>query len=251
MIRIRPALVPSLVVIILVTIAVMLGNWQAERHIWKENLLSDMRIKFKENSTLLPIATLRLKGQPSPILGEDAGLELLKRHDSTLVKVMGHFLKYPLFFRVAKHPYLGSGFEVVAAFKAKEGVIPVVMGIIPADKKDKFLPPKKDMTIYGMLRLPEKNKNQDVPSGGLIGQVPMNIYLKQFGEELLPNYMILTQQNKFDNNIITKHTDQFVANIPNNHFLYMWTWFLLAGTLIVIYIVWHYQTGRLAVGKKK
>lgn len=247
MIIFRPALKPTLFVICATILCVYLALWQKDRAVWKENLLSNMTQKWREQPSLLPIISLRLKGDKDAVMGNKNTLNLMQRDELSLVTVTGKFLSYPLFYRTANHAQFGQGYEVIAPFRASEGVIPVVMGIIPADKKQSYLPPDNPMTLIGALRLPETDNGSDVRPRDLVAQVPFNFYYKIFKSELLPNYITATQHNHFGAFPVPKNTGEFLENIPNNHITYMWTWLFLAGTLWVVYIVWHYQNSRLKI----
>ena len=230
---------------------IYLGLWQKDRAVWKNNMLSEIQQKWTSEPKPLPIAALSLKGDKNAAYGAPSALSLIENDNMDLVTVAGKFLEKPLFYRTANHISFGRGYEVIAAFKAQEGIIPISLGIIPDEHKENYLPPLNIRSVTGILRLPKADNGTKPDHKDLIADIPFSSFHDIFSDDLLPIWITATTHNQFDDIVKPKKTEAFIKNIPNNHNTYMWTWFLLAGTLWVVYIAWHYNTQRLCFGSKK
>jgi len=251
MVSFRPALWPTLMMVLMSTLMIYLGLWQKDRSVWKHNLLADIQKKWTSEPKPLPVAVLSIKGDKKAIYGEENSLSLLETHNMDLISVTGEFLTEPLFYRTANHISFGRGYEIVAGFKAEEGIIPISLGIIPAKSKESYLPPIGTLSVTGILRLPKLDNGTKPEHKGLIADIPFSSFYNEFSNELLPLYLTATTENHFDDLVRPRKIESFIKNIPNNHNTYMWTWFLLAGTLWVVYVAWHYHTKRLCFTLKK
>lgn len=248
MVRFRPALVPTLMLIVMSSVMIYLGLWQKDRAVWKENLLANMLQKWSSPPEMLPVSVIRLKGDKDAIFGKEATLNAYEDTDLTLVEVKGTLLKEPFFFRPGRHAAFGKGFEVIAALKShrpEEGIIPIALGVVPLNMRKTYQLPEGDVNITGMLRLPQP-ANKILPDHkDLVATVPFGSFYKLFGEELLPISVTATEPTDFGAYPKPRNTKDFLANIPNNHKTYMWTWFMLAGIMLLMYIFWHSHHGRL------
>ena len=251
MISFRPALWPTIMMVLMSALMIYLGLWQMDRAVWKNNLLNDIRQKWNSEPKPLPIAALSIKGDKNAIYGQGDAFTLLEDNHMDLITVTGEFLNEPLFYRTANHISFGRGYEVVAGFKSHEGIIPISLGIIPDKQKESYLPPIGKMSVTGILRFAALDNGTRPKHKDLIAAIPFSSFYDRFSGDLLPIYITATTHNQLDDIVKPRKTESFIQNIPNNHNTYMWTWFLLAGTLWVVYIAWHYHTKRLCFGRKK
>lgn len=248
----KPAFIPTLLCAMMIAIMVALGLWQKDRAVWKADLLTHLTQQLNAKPELLPISALSQKGDKNALLAEEGALELLKPFDLKLMKVQGHFLPKPVFFRPVSSDEYGRGFEVIAPFKAQEGIVIVNLGFIPDTYKEKPATtyiPQKNMELVGFLRLPQKDGGKMLKDGDLIANIPFMSFYQVFKSELLPLSLSATG-GQFKPYPKGRGAEFFIGNIPNNHIVYMWTWFALAVILMVIYTLWHYYTGRLRFEEK-
>lgn len=223
--------------IVLVALAVLaaLGTWQLERRAWKADLIADLAAKLA-----LPPAGL------GEILTDDAGLEYRP------VQVSGRF-RHDKELYLAARSYQGKpGYHVITPLlldEAPDGIDAVLIdrGWVPADRR---APASRaagqvagTVTVTGIARRPVKpnwftpdnlpSRNQwywvdvaamaaDLSERAGIDQVaPLLI---EAGPEPNPGGLPVGGRTRVE--------------LPNNHLQYALTWYALAATLVVIYLIW-------------
>ena len=247
MIRLRPALWPTLISLPILVLSLTLGTWQLERREWKRDILDRMAM----NQAAAPISLEELlKGDPL-------------RHEYGRVKVAGTFEHDKEFHLAARSLKNKVGLQVVTPLKTDDGrVVLFDRGWIPSEKKD---PPKRAegqiagrVELTGVVRrsqvrrqyapenVPDKNVwfHVDVPLMRQLAGAPRDPKLDTFffDADAAPNPggVPVGGQTRLD--------------IPNDHLQYAITWFLIALAMIGVYLAYHWENGRLDVAgptKKK
>lgn len=247
MIRLRPALWPTLISLPILVLSLTLGIWQLERREWKRDILDRMAM----NQAAAPISLDELlKGDPL-------------RHEYGRVKVSGTFEHGKEFHLAARSLKNKVGLQVVTPFRTDDGrVVLFDRGWIPSEKKD---PSKRaegqvagrvDLTgivrrsqvrrQYAPENVPDKNVwfHVDVPLMRQLAGAPSDSKLDTFffDADAAPNPggVPIGGQTRLD--------------IPNDHMQYAITWFLIALAMAGVYLAYHWENGRLDVAgrtKKK
>jgi surfeit locus 1 family protein len=239
-IRFRPSFWPTVIALPMFVVLLGLGFWQLERLHWKEGLIAER--------------AAALASPPAPLPTSLGDAEHLEFHP---VRVSGEFLNDREFFLGASSDGGTTGFHVVTPLRLADGSLVLVnRGWIPGELKD---PGKRaagqlagPVTVEGLLRRPTKGwpswldwalpandcgKNYwfwiDIPAmarcGGLERVLPFTV---DAGPARNPG--------GFPRGGTTR------LGLPNDHLQYAITWFVLAGVLAVIYVVYHRPGGRPA-----
>jgi surfeit locus 1 family protein len=229
-------------VIVLAALAALLalGTWQLERRAWKADLIANLEAKLA-----LPPASL------ADILADDNGEEY-RGIEYRPVRVTGRFRHDQEFYHAARSYKGQNGFHVVTPLlldNAPGGIDAVLIdrGWVPADRQS---PASRaaglvtdTVTVTGIVRRPVKpnwftpdnqpERNQwywaDVPAmtaalnerAGIDQVAPLLI---EAGPAANPGGLPIGGQTRVE--------------LPNNHLQYAATWYALAATLAVIYLIW-------------
>ncbi len=227
--RASPLVVISLVLPVLVML-LLLGNWQVQRLAWKEDLL----------------ATIDTRMQQAPVALE-AALSTWQRDgdvDYLPVTLKGRFLHDREQYFLATHQGQ-SGWYVYTPLQLDDGRAVIVnRGYVPYDLRDParrtWQPIEDTVTIAGLARNPLAEK----PGSLLPDNTPdeRTWYWKDHGsmaqamglagEELLPFFVDVSTTN----GAVSAGPMGGVTRVslPNNHLQYAVTWFGLAAALVVI-----------------
>lgn len=234
----RPRLVPTLFTIPAVLLMLGLGVWQLQRLAWKSELID----AFEARVTAEPTA-------PPPALAPEDVAEWRYRH----VAATGRFL-HDKELQITGKPYKGTaGFHVITPFVTDDGLTVFVnRGWVPEDERrpedrpTTLVPPPA--TVDGVIMragvkgyfVPENEPRNDVwftvrPQAmaehlGLEGPIATGYYIDQLAEEPRPTVMPFGAAR--------------TIAVRNEHLQYAITWFLLAITLIAVYVLWHRQADR-------
>jgi surfeit locus 1 family protein len=240
MIRLRPALWPTLISLPILVLSLTLGVWQLERREWKRDILDRMAA----NQAAAPISLDELlKGDPL-------------RHEYGRVKVTGNFEHGKEFHLAARSLKNKVGLQVVTPLKTDDGRIVLFdRGWIPSEKKDPSRraegQPAGRVELVGIVRrsqikgrfvpdnAPDKNVwfQVDVPLMRQLAGASPDARLDRFflDADAAPNPggAPVGGQTRLD--------------IPNDHMQYALTWFLIALALAGVYLAYHWENGRLDV----
>lgn len=224
----RPTLWPTVFTIPAVLIMIGLSIWQIERLQWKEGLIADREARI----SAAPIEVPAPGTNPSEV-------------EYRRVHLTGHFLHDHEMYLAARSLNSNIGYHIITPMTLTGGeTILVDRGWVPDTKK---LPDARaqgqlqgDLTLDGVVRLPQRqafmqpdnepDKNVwfflDLPAmvakAGL--QARSDIYVEAAASDI-PGIYPLGGQTRI--------------NLPNDHLQYAITWALLAGALIVIYVIYH------------
>ena len=240
MIRLRPALWPTLISLPILVLSLGLGIWQMERREWKRDILD--RLATNQAAAPLTLDEL-LRGDPL-------------RHEYGRVKVAGSFLHDKEFHLAARSLKNKVGLQVVTPLRTDDGrIVLFARGWIPSEKKE---PPKRAegqvvgrIELTGIVRrsqvrrqyapenVPDKNVwfHVDVPLMRQLAGAPPDARLDSFflDADAAPNPggVPIGGQTRLD--------------IPNDHLQYAITWFLLALALAGVYLAYHWENGWLEI----
>ena len=121
MIRLRPALWPTLISLPILVLSLSLGVWQMERREWKRDILD--RLTTNQAAAPMPLDDL-LRGDPL-------------RHEYGRVKIAGSFVHDKEFHLAARSLKNKVGLQLVTPFKTDDGRILLFnRGWIPSEKKE-------------------------------------------------------------------------------------------------------------------
>ena len=247
MIRLRPALWPTLISLPILVLSLSLGVWQMERREWKRDILD--RLTTNQAAAPMPLDDL-LRGDPL-------------RHEYGRVKIAGSFVHDKEFHLAARSLKNKVGLQLVTPFKTDDGRILLFnRGWIPSEKKE---PAKRAegqgtgrVELTGIVRrnqerrqfapenVPDKNVwfHVDVPLMRRLAGAPPDLKLEAFflDADAAPNPggVPIGGQTRLD--------------IPNDHLKYAITWFLMVLALAGVYLAYHWENGRLEIAgrtKKK
>ena len=247
MIRLRPALWPTLISLPILVLSLSLGVWQMERREWKRDILD--RLTTNQAAAPMPLDDL-LRGDPL-------------RHEYGRVKIAGSVVHDKEVHLAARSLKNKVGLQLVTPFKTDDGRILLFnRGWIPSEKKE---PAKRAegqgtgrVELTGIVRrnqerrqfapenVPDKNVwfHVDVPLMRRLAGAPPDLKLDAFflDADAAPNPggVPIGGQTRLD--------------IPNDHLKYAITWFLMVLALAGVYLAYHWENGRLEIAgrtKKK
>lgn len=234
----RPRLWPTLFTVPAVILMLGLSVWQLQRLAWKTELID----AFETRVSAEPSA-------PPAEIDPDQFAEWRYRH----VAATGRYL-HDKELQITGKPYKGTaGFHVITPFVTDDGLTVFVnRGWVPekqrrpADRPETLVPPPA--TFDGVVRqaglkgdfVPENEPQNDVwftvePRAmaahlGLDGQVAAGYFVDQLAEGPNPTALPFGATR--------------TISVRNEHLQYAVTWFLLALTLIAVYVIWHRQADR-------
>jgi len=238
--QLRPALWPSVVSLVIFSVALGLGIWQMERREWKRGILDRMAV----NQAAAPISLDELlKGDPL-------------RHEYGRVKVAGTFVHDKEFYLAARSLKNKVGLQVVTPLRTDDGRIVLFdRGWIPQEAKDPARRAAGQVSgrveLTGVLRrnqerrqfAPENEPDRniwfhvDVPlMRSMAGGKPdpkLDAFFLDADAAANPGGLPVGGQTRFD--------------IPNDHLQYAITWFLIALALAGVYLAYHWENGRLTL----
>ena len=241
MVRLRPALWPTLISLPILVLSLSLGIWQMERREWKLDILD--RLTANQAAAALTLDEL-LRGDPL-------------RHEYGRVKVAGTFMHDKEFHLAARSLKNKVGMQVVTPLKTDDGRIVLFdRGWIPSEKKEPAQRAEGQVAgrveLTGIVRrsqikgrfvpdnAPDKNVwfQVDVPlMRQLAGAAPdpgLDTFFLEADATPNPGGVPVGGQTRLD--------------IPNDHLQYAITWFLIALALAGVYLAYHWENGRLDIG---
>lgn len=234
----RPRLWPTLFTLPAVVLMLALGVWQLQRLAWKTELIDAFEARVAAEPA----------DPPAALTSDDMPEWRFRR-----ITAEGRFL-HDKEIQITGKPYKGTaGFHVITPFVTDAGLTVFVnRGWVPEeqrrpeDRPTSLVPPPA--TIDGVVQqagvkgyfVPENEPQNDVwftvrPQKmaehlDLEGPIATGYYIDQLGEEPRPTALPFGAERSI--------------TVRNEHLQYAITWFLLAITLIVVYVLWHRQADR-------
>ena len=241
MLRFRPMLVPTLWLVPALVLLIGLGIWQVQRLHWKENLIATVNARI---------------AAPAIPLGEALG-QGIGRNEWRHVSASGKFLNGKEIYLFASSREGEPGEHVITPFVLDDGrMVLIDRGFVPENLRDPATRTAGQLqgrqAVTGVLRLsqdpgfftpnPDFAKRQwfvrDV--AGMSGMAGVRVAAP-----------VMIEADATANPGGWPKGGQTRVDFPNNHLQYAITWFGLAIALTVIYLTYHFNHGRLGVGRKR
>lgn len=230
----RPRLWPTLFTVPAVLMMLGLGFWQLDRLAWKSALIDS----FESRVSQPPV--------PPPATIEDID-EWRFRH----VRATGRFL-HDREIHLTGRPFEGnSGFHVLTPLVIEGGpTVLVNRGWVPMDRRRPESRPETlpagEVTVDGIIQQAGR-KGYFVPENEPGREIWFTVQIDEMAAHLgvgpLADYYIdALRPHRRPSELPVGAVAEI--NVRNEHLQYAATWFLLAATLIVVYVVWHRQTAR-------
>jgi surfeit locus 1 family protein len=233
--RFRPLPGFTILAALMFALLLALGFWQLHRLQWKLALIAEMA----QNMHTAPLSM----GQVEKI-----GVAAAQYHRVTL---RGHYLNYREVYIFATDPKGGPIYHVWTPLLLEGGGIMMIdRGVVPPALRDPHTRPSGQLEgerlVAGVLRIPD--------GPGLFTPAPQLAqhvwYAKDLpgvarAEHLILLAPVIIEADAAPNPGGWPRGGQTVVALPNDHLQYAITWFLLAGCLVVVYLVYHRARGRL------
>ena len=240
MLKLRPLLWPTIIMLPIFLFSLSLGVWQMERRAWKRDILD--RIATSQAAPPMPFDEL-VKGDPL-------------RLEYGRVKVAGTFLHDKEFYLAARSLKDKVGMQVVTPLRTDSGAIILFdRGWIPSEKKEPAkraegqLPGRVELT--GIVRRTQEKRQfapDNDPAKNFWFHVDVPLMRKMAGAPPDPRLdTFFLDADAAPNPGGVPIGGQTRLDIPNDHLQYAITWFLLALALAGVYLAYHWENGRLTV----
>jgi surfeit locus 1 family protein len=240
MLKLRPLLWPTIVMLPIVLFSLSLGVWQMERRAWKRDILD--RIATNQAAAPLTLDEL-LKGDPL-------------RFEYGRVKVSGSFLHNKEFYLAARSLKNKVGMQVVTPVRTDDGIIVLFdRGWIPSEKKE---PAKRaegqrpgKVELVGIVRRSQIKRQfapDNDPARNFWFHVDVPVMRQMAGgkpDPVLDSFFLEADATPNPGGIPVG--GQTRLDIPNDHLQYAITWFLIALAGVGVYLAYHWENGRLTV----
>jgi surfeit locus 1 family protein len=240
MLKLRPLLWPTIVMLPIFLFSLSLGVWQMERRAWKRDILD--RIATNQASAPMTLEEL-LKGDPL-------------RFEYGRVRVSGSFLHDREFYLAARSLKSKVGMQVVTPLRTDDGVIVLFdRGWIPSEKKDPArraegqLPGRVD--LVGIVRRSQIKRQfapDNDPARNFWFHVDVPAMRRIAGgrpDPVLDSFFLEADATPNPGGVPVG--GQTRLDIPNDHLQYAITWFLIALAGAGVYLAYHWENGRLTI----
>ena len=186
---------------------VSLGVWQTKRLAWKETILENINYNLRAEPSSLP-----------------TGLNNTE-HNYKMVKVEG-YLEPRSIFILTPVKGSGAGFRVISPFKQKDGSkILVDRGVIKEKEKLRVKTSGQQRVVVGYLSWPNET-DYFTPEPNFTLNIWFSRDLEKMAKFLKTQpILVVATENRLDASI--KMQDP-TNDIPNNHFQYAITWFMMS-----------------------
>jgi surfeit locus 1 family protein len=240
MIRLRPALWPTLISLPVFVLSLGLGIWQMERREWKRDILD--RIAVNQAAAPMSLDEL-LRGDPL-------------RFEYGRVHVAGTFLHDHEFYLGARSLRNKVGLQVVTPLRTDDGrIILFDRGWIPQEQKGPASRPQSQpdgrVELTGIVRRTQERRQfapENVPDRNVWFHVDVPLMRSMAGGKPDPRLdAFFLEADATPNAGGLPVGGQTRLNIPNDHLQYAITWFLIALALAGVYLAYHWENGWLTV----
>jgi len=228
----RPKLIPTLFTIPALITLLALGTWQVQRLDWKQGLID----KLQSRASLAPSAI------PAGPLDEES-------HEFLPVQVTGTYDHDNEFHLVNRALNGKAGINVVTPLRLADGsTVLVNRGWVPFEARDRSLRPEGlpegAQTVTGLLRfvkprswIQEAVVPENEPDNNAWFNIDPPAMAAKLGLSTLPVHYVLSSDQSERGNL--PRGRQWSLDIKNDHLQYAITWYSLALTLLVIYVLFH------------
>lgn len=225
--RFRPSLGATLFTVPAVLAMLGLGTWQMERLHWKEELIQ--RVHARMGSAPVPL--------PAAVANPDD-------MDLRPVTVTGRLLNDRAMLVLARPRQGQVGYEVVTPLQRADGGAPVLVnrGWIPMDRRDATRGgPAGEVTLRGVARVPAPQgwmQPDNRPGAEVWNRIDLPAMAASAGLPAVAPVVVEALPGQAPGDVLPAGIEPR-AELPNNHLQYAVTWYSLAATLLVIYVVFH------------
>ena len=240
MIKLRPALWPTLISLPIFVVSLGLGIWQMERRAWKHDILD----RIAANQAAPPITLDEL------LRGDQLRFEYGR------VKVAGTFLHDKEFYLAARSLKNDVGVQVVTPVRTDDGKIVLFdRGWVPSTKKE---PAKRaegqiagKVELTGIVRRSQVQRQfapDNVPDKNVWFHVDVPLMRKMAGgapDPVLDTFFLEADARPNPGGVPIG--GQTRLDIPNDHLQYALTWFGIALAMAGVYLAYHWENGRLTI----
>jgi surfeit locus 1 family protein len=240
MLKLRPLLWPTIMMVPIFLFSLSLGVWQMDRRAWKRDILD--RIETNQAAAPLTLDEL-LKGDPL-------------RFEYGRVRVSGSFLHDKEFYLAARSLKDKVGMQVVTPLRADDGIIVLFdRGWIPSEKKE---PAKRaegqipgKVELVGIVRRSQIKRQfapDNDPARNFWFHVDVPVMRQMAGgqpDPVLDTFFLEADATANPGGVPIG--GQTRLDIPNDHLQYAITWFLIALSGAGVYLAYHWENGRLAI----
>jgi len=217
-----------LITIPAVLIMLALGTWQVQRMVWKAELLQ--RVEQRVKAAPVPLPTT---------LSDPESFEFRP------VTVSGRYL-HDKEMRLMARPRQGQvGYEVLTPLQRTDGggVVLVNRGFVPMDRRDPATRPESrpegELTLTGLVRLPQPAgwmQPENRPGADAWMRVDPPAMATAMGLSGVAPLVVEALPDAGRTGVVLNGIQPQVE-LPNNHLQYAITWYSLAATLIVIFVL--------------
>ncbi|WP_417828493.1 SURF1 family protein [Thalassospira sp.] len=228
LLKTRPSLAIKISAGLSLVILLGLGSWQVDRLFWKQNLIESRQeqahmapIKVPTDTTLDPAMAFRA------------------------AYAEGVYLNDQEKYLMARTRRGNVGFQLITPLEQPDGrIILVNRGWVPQDYREPETRPESliegPVRVSGVLRLPKQKHWAQPENDALRNQwfyVDVNHMAEDTGAELASPYYLELDDIPVPGGLPIG--GQAKVDLPNNHLEYAITWYSLALTLIVMFILYH------------
>lgn len=228
LLKTRPSLAMKISVGLSLVVLLALGSWQVDRLFWKQNLIESRQ----EQAQMAPI-----KVPTDTVL--DPGMAFRAAYAE------GVYLNDQEKYLMARTRRGNVGFQLITPLEQPDGrIILVNRGWVPQDYRAPETRPESliegQVRVSGVLRLPKEKHWAQPENDTLRNQwfyVDVNHMAEDTGAELASPYYLELDDTPVPGGLPIG--GQAKVDLPNNHLEYAITWYSLALTLIVMFILYH------------
>ena len=240
MLKLRPLLWPTIVMVPIFLFSLSLGVWQMERRAWKRDILD--RIATNQAAAPLTLDEL-LAGDPL-------------RFEYGRVRVSGSFLHDKEFYLAARSLKDKVGMQVVTPLRTADGIIVLFdRGWIPSEKKDPAKRAEGQLSgrvdLVGIVRRSQVKRQfapDNDPARNFWFHVDVPLMRQMAGgtaDPVLDEFFLEADATPNPGGVPIG--GQTRLDIPNDHLQYAITWFLIALAGAGVYFAYHWENGRLTI----
>jgi surfeit locus 1 family protein len=228
LLKTRPSLAMKISAGLSLIILLALGSWQVDRLFWKKGL----------------IETRQAQAQMEPIaVPTDVPLDPAMAFRAAYAE--GRYLNDQEKYLMARTRRGNVGFQLITPLEQEDGrIILVNRGWVPQDYRDPETRPQSliegPVRVSGVLRLPSEKHWAQPENDAIKNQwfyVDVTHMAEDTGAELASPYYLELDATPIPGGLPIG--GQAKVDLPNNHLQYAITWYSLALTLIVIFVLYH------------
>ena len=229
--KLKLTLWPTLFTIPALLVLVGLGTWQLQRMQWKSEIINTFEERISDKAVAPPLKVTNIEKWR------------FKR-----VALMGKFMHQHEFAITGKTFEGTAGFHLVTPLQSTDGKITLInRGWIPERLRHRKTRPETltegSVVVEGIIR-EDKKKGYFVPENEPQNDVWLYINAEQMAAKSqvgpISNYYIDVLRGPGPYTLPIGASQSI--NMRNEHLQYALTWYLLAISLLVIYVIYHYRT---------